>query len=107
MKLEAYDFGLVISLFLFFNIITSSYAIKTNNIFNVWKYTSQPGYMMKITLEKWGDFLNYTEQWLLLRLFAEKKKKEIFIPTCEQNATAGLNPLVQVNPNKIYRKPIE
>lgn len=35
MKLEAYDFGLVISLFLFFNIITSSYAIKTNNIFNV------------------------------------------------------------------------
>lgn len=83
----------------FLNIITLSYAIKTNNIFKVWKYTSQP--------EKWGDFLNYTEQWLLLRLFAEKKKKEIFIPTCEQNATAGLNPLVQVNPNKIYRKPIE
>lgn len=42
-----------------------------------------------------------------IEVICRKKKKEICTPTCEQNATAGLNPLVQVNPNKIYRKPIE
>lgn len=35
------------------------------------------------------------------------RKREIFTPTFEQNVTAGLNPLVHVNPNKIYTKPIE
>lgn len=35
------------------------------------------------------------------------RKMEIFTPTFEQNVTAGLNPLVHVNPNKIYTNPIE
>lgn len=50
-------------------------------------------------------FPDYTERCFPMRLFVEKK--EIFAPTFEQNVTAGLNPLVHVNPNKIYRKPIE
>lgn len=38
---------------------------------------------------------------------APHRKREIFTPTFEQNVTAGLNPVVHVNPNKIYTKPIE
>lgn len=54
-----------------------------------------------------GRFSKLYRAMVTIEVVCRKKKKEIFIPTCEQNATAGLNPLVQVNPNKIYRKPIE